>query len=109
MSSFLCLRLAAWRLSLEACRLGLAACCNQYGFTVPRTPVRAAGAAGSARSNLLLYLVWLGIQDGFHYFHVLVCRRDHEAGVANNGASIRHNDFLKFVFIVFLKIPFTHL
>ena len=106
MSRFLCLRLAAWRLSLEACRLGLAACCNQYGFTVPRTPVRAAGAAGSARSNLLLYLVWLGIQDGFHYFHVLVCRRDHEAGVANNGSIIRADIF---VLIVFVKIPFTHL
>ena len=84
MSSFLCLRLAAWRLSLEACRLGLAACCNQYGFTVPRTPVRAAGAAGSARSNLLLYLGWLGIQDLFHDLQVTIGSFDAEDSVTDN-------------------------
>ena len=44
MSSFLCLRLAAWRLSLEACRFS--ACWIQYGLTVPMALARAAGAAG---------------------------------------------------------------
>ena len=49
------LRLAACRLIREACRLSLAASHNQYGFTVPITWLRAAGAAGPAsRSSLLL-------------------------------------------------------
>ena len=47
------IRLRPCALELVPLRLALS---SQYGLTVPITPDRAAGAAGSARSNLLLYV-----------------------------------------------------
>ena len=49
--------------------LGLrsSACHSQYGLTVPITPDRAAGAAGSARSSLLLYFDVLGIRFDLNF------------------------------------------
>ena len=73
------LRLAAWRLALDACRLSLAASHSQYGLTVPITWLREAGAAGPAsRSNLLLYFDVL-LNDRGHlirggkYFSIFRC------------------------------------
>ena len=77
-SALVSLRLAAWRLALDACRLSLAASHNQYGLTVPITPDRVAGAAGSARSSLLLYFDVL-LNDrghlirGFKYLSIFRC------------------------------------
>ena len=78
-SALVRLRLAAWRLALDACRLSLAASHSQYGLTVPITWLREAGAAGPApRSSLLLYVDRL-LNDRGHliragkYFSIFRC------------------------------------